>query len=35
MCDTNHVCHEIMSKDLDRVKDLNGIIIKLDGTLNR
>ncbi|VDP26867.1 unnamed protein product [Schistosoma margrebowiei] len=34
MCDTDHVCHEIMSKDLDRVKDLNVIIIKLDGTLN-
>ncbi|CAH8645686.1 unnamed protein product [Schistosoma bovis] len=34
LCDTNHVCHEIMSKDLDRVKDLNVLIIKLDGTLN-
>ncbi|CAH8673348.1 unnamed protein product [Schistosoma rodhaini] len=34
MCDTNHVCHEIMSRDLNRVKDLNIIVIKLDGTLN-
>ncbi|CAH8574226.1 unnamed protein product [Schistosoma turkestanicum] len=33
-CDTNHVCHEIMFKDLIRVRDLNVITIKLDGTLN-